>query len=159
MTVVPPKRPMTGYMLFSNDNRAKVKEKHPNVKGAAQVAKILGEMWSKAGDSVKKSYQSKYEAAKKKYDKEMEQFKKDNPDFQATRKRKAAAGKQEKGAKGKKAKKDPNAPKRPMTPFFMYSQEFREEVRKENPDVKNTDVSKILSEQWKELSDAEKKVE
>lgn len=57
-----------------------------------------------------------------------------------------------------KKKKDPNAPKRPLTAYMIFSQEHRQEVREENKDAKIGEISKILGERWKKLSDEEKKV-
>ena len=58
--------------------------------------------------------------------------------------------------KGKKAK-DPNAPKGALSAFMYFSNEVRDKIRKENPDMKLTDVSKKIGEQWKALSEEDKK--
>ena len=42
----------------------------------------------------------------------------------------------------RRAKKNPLAPKRPMSAFLKYSQTRRKLVKKENPDMSNTDVSR-----------------
>ena len=55
----------------------------------------------------------------------------------------------------KKKKKDPNAPKRNMSAYFIYSNEVRESVRSENPDAKFGDIAKIISKQYKQLSEKE----
>jgi high mobility group protein B1 len=52
--------------------------------------------------------------------------------------------------------KDPNKPKRPMTAFFVFSGEFRDEVKAQNPGSKVGDVAKILGERWRAMSDAQK---
>jgi len=67
-----------------------------------------------------------------------------------------------KEAKAKKAKpakkvKDPNAPKRPQTAFFIFLNEFRQEFKKDHPDVKGVAaVGKAGGERWKSMSEAEK---
>ena len=62
--------------------------------------------------------------------------------------------------KGKKAKKekDPNKPKKPMTAYFMYLADHREEIKAANPDAKVTEITKIASQQWKELDEETKNV-
>ncbi|KAK2966932.1 hypothetical protein RJ640_002117 [Escallonia rubra] len=62
------------------------------------------------------------------------------------------------GSKKKKPKKkkDPNAPKRAMTGFFFFSQSERENVKKSNPDIKFTEVGKVLGERWNKMSAEEK---
>jgi hypothetical protein len=58
--------------------------------------------------------------------------------------------------KTKKAR-DPNVPKRPPTSYFLFCNEKRESVKKKNPALKNTDISKELGKAWTSLSEKEKK--
>jgi high mobility group protein B3 len=57
----------------------------------------------------------------------------------------------------KRAKKDPSAPKRPMSAFLYYSQDKRRAIKEENPSLKNTEVSRILGDLWRNATDKEKK--
>lgn len=52
----------------------------------------------------------------------------------------------------KRSRKDPSAPKRPMSAFLMFAQGRRAELRAKNPELKNTEVSQILGEMWRNLS-------
>ena len=56
----------------------------------------------------------------------------------------------------KRAKKNPRAPKRPMSAFLKYSKTRRKNVKEENPNVSNTDVSRLLGELWRNASEVEK---
>lgn len=56
----------------------------------------------------------------------------------------------------RRAKKNPLAPKRPMSAFLKYSQSRRGMVKEDNPDMSNTDVSRLLGEMWRNASDKEK---
>ena len=56
----------------------------------------------------------------------------------------------------RRAKKHPGAPKRPMSAFLKFSKGRRKTVKEENPDVCNTDVSRLLGEMWRNASEAEK---
>lgn len=58
------------------------------------------------------------------------------------------------GKKGKK-KKDPNAPKRNMSAYFIYSNAVRASVKVANPDASFGDIAKIISAQYKQLSEKE----
>eukprot|EP00960_Hanusia_phi_P076417 768557-Hanusia_phi.AAC.5 len=60
-------------------------------------------------------------------------------------------------AQPKKQKKDPNAPKRPKSAWLLFCDAKRDEVVKENPDIKFTEVNGKISEIWKNLSSEEKK--
>ena len=57
--------------------------------------------------------------------------------------------------RGKKKKKDPNAPKRNMSAFFIYSNAVRPQVREEYPDAGFGEIAKIISKQYKALSEKE----
>jgi hypothetical protein len=58
--------------------------------------------------------------------------------------------------KKRRAKKHPGAPKRPMSAFLKYSQTRRAVVKKDNPDMSNTDVSRLLGEMWRNASVADR---
>lgn len=66
----------------------------------------------------------------------------------ATKKRKSS---------GKKAAKDPNRPKRNMSAYFLYSNANRARIQAENPDAKFGDIAKLISAEFKSLTDKEKK--
>lgn len=64
---------------------------------------------------------------------------------------------EEPGGKRKKAKKDPNAPKKNMTAYFLYSMAARPKVKEDYPEAGFGDIAKIISKQYKALSDKERK--
>jgi len=52
-----------------------------------------------------------------------------------------------------KKKHDPNRPKRPLTAFMRYSASRRSVIRTENNDLSMIQISKIIGEEWRGLSD------
>lgn len=56
----------------------------------------------------------------------------------------------------RRAKKHPMAPKRPMSAFLKYSQSRRTKVKADNPDMSNTDVSRLLGEMWRNATPRER---
>ncbi|KAL3909972.1 MAG: hypothetical protein SGILL_007876, partial [Bacillariaceae sp.] len=46
-------------------------------------------------------------------------------------------------------KRPKDAPKRPPSAFLNYCQRRRSELKQENPGMKNTEISKLLGEEWK----------
>ena len=56
----------------------------------------------------------------------------------------------------RRAKKHPLAPKRPMSAFLKYSQTRRKAVKVDNPDMNNTDISRLLGEMWRNASPQDK---
>ena len=71
-------------------------------------------------------------------------------------KKKAKAAKAAAKAKGKAAKGKAKAVpelKRPPNAFMLYCEAKRDKVKAENPDAKITEISKILGEKWKGISE------
>lgn len=60
--------------------------------------------------------------------------------------------------KAEKKPKDPNAPKRPPSAYILYQNEVRDALRSERPELAYKDILALISEKWKQLPDAERKV-
>merc|ERR1711939_977467 len=58
-----PKRGLSAYMFFANDQRDKVREENPGIK-FGEVGKILGEKWKGLNDKQKAPYEAKAAADK-----------------------------------------------------------------------------------------------
>ena len=54
--------------------------------------------------------------------------------------------------------KDPNAPKRPASSYLLFQNEVRKELKEQHPNLSNTDLLSMISEQWKKMSDDQKEV-
>jgi len=66
-----PKRPLSAYMLWLNDNREAIKKENPGIK-VTEVAKRGGELWRNLKDKSK--WEQKAVEAKDKYTKQMKEF-------------------------------------------------------------------------------------
>jgi len=51
------KKPLKGFMLFSQEHRPKVKEENPDI-SFGQIGKKLGEMWRALNDEEKEKYKN-----------------------------------------------------------------------------------------------------
>ncbi len=51
------KRPLTGFMLFSKENRTKVKEENPDITFGG-IGKKLGEMWRALSEKEKAAFKT-----------------------------------------------------------------------------------------------------
>ena len=58
----------------------------------------------------------------------------------------------------RKMKKDPNAPKRPPTAYMQWLNENRSELKKENPGLSITELSKVAGQKWKTVDPKAKEV-
>lgn len=155
-----PKKPKTSYFLFCDDMREQV-SKELKEKNAAKVSQELGKRWKDIDPEEKKKYDEMYANAKKEYAKDFAEYKK-NKKEESESESESEDEESDSGSKGKKKKKktkakDPNEPKRPLTAYLHFCNENRQKVKEQNPDKSMIDVTKILSAQWKSLSDEGKK--
>tara|TARA_B100001094_G_C17822927_1_gene619425 strand:+ start:206 stop:580 length:375 start_codon:yes stop_codon:yes gene_type:complete len=63
--------------------------------------------------------------------------------------------KTEKTKKSKKVKL-PGEPKRPLTGYFFFTNDRREDLKTKQPELKITEVSKVLGQEWAKLNETEK---
>merc|ERR1712183_1004419 len=121
-----PKKPLSAYFLFSQEERLKVKAENPDY-SITEVAKELGRRWATLNPALKNSYEQRYQDARKVYDQEMNHY------------------------KPQKKKKDPNAPKQPLSAYFIFSTEERLKVKDENPNFSICEVAKELGRRWADM--------
>ena len=126
-----PKRPLSAYFLFSQEERLKVKEENPEF-SITDVAKVIGRRWATVEPKTKEIYEKRYKEAKKVYDIEMESY------------------------KPNKKRKDPKAPKHPMSAYFIFSAEQRLNVKVENPSFSFTEIAKELGRRWGYMNPTDK---
>ena len=56
-----------------------------------------------------------------------------------------------------KTQKDPNAPKRPLSTFFLFSQDERPKIKKDQPALSVADIAKVIGERWRSIGDDKKR--
>ncbi|KAI9244976.1 Nhp6bp [Phascolomyces articulosus] len=64
-----PKRGLSAYMFFSQENRAQVKEENPDA-SFGTIGKLLGDKWKNMTDDDKAPYVAKAVADKERYENE-----------------------------------------------------------------------------------------
>ncbi|KAH8599063.1 putative Non-histone chromosomal protein 6 [Bisporella sp. PMI_857] len=64
-----PKRGLSAYMFFANEQRENVREENPGI-SFGQVGKVLGERWKKLSDKQRVPYEAKAAQDKKRYEDE-----------------------------------------------------------------------------------------
>jgi structure-specific recognition protein 1 len=144
-----PKRALSAYMIFSGAKRAELKETQPDL-DFKSIATEMGKAWREVED--KSEWDKKAAVEKARYDKEMEAYK--PPAALDSSDDDAGASKSPK----KKARKDPNAPKKNQSAYMHFGTAVRPKLREENPEMKMTEISKLVGAKWKEC-DAESRKE
>jgi len=143
-----PKRNMSAFFLYSNANRPRIREDNKGI-AFGQVAKLLSTEFKALSDKDRAKWEKKAAKDKARYLNEMKTY---VPPSESD----TDSDEPKRGKKQKKFK-DPNKPKRNQSSFFLYSNEVRSDVRKENPSAKFGDIAKIISVQFKALSEKERK--
>jgi len=64
-----PKRGLSAYMFFANEQRENVRSENPGI-AFGQVGKVLGERWKALSDKQRAPYEAKAAADKKRYEDE-----------------------------------------------------------------------------------------
>jgi len=136
-------------MLFLKANRADYSAKYPK-KGFGDLSRKIAEDWKKITPEKKKIYEDEHEREKEKYKKLMENYKPPTPETSDS------DSEEKKKKPRKRAKKDPNAPKKPINAYMFYTKARREGLKKQYPDLKITEISKKLGEEWKEMDKDER---
>jgi len=70
-----PKRGMTAFFFFAQDQRPTVVKAHPTWK-VSEVASELGRQWKALPEAKKKSYEAKAQVDKARYEREMKAYRK-----------------------------------------------------------------------------------
>jgi high mobility group protein B2 len=135
-----PKRNMSAFFLYSNANRARVKTENPDIK-FGQIAQLLSVEFKQISADERAKWDAKALEDKERYQRQMEHY--------------VPPDDLEDDYPKRKKKKDPNAPKRNMSAYFLYSNAIRPSVKEENPDASFGDVAKIISKQYKQLTEKE----
>ena len=157
-----PKKALTAYIFFSKEMRPRIKATmDPETKvwfrncrdeQTTEIVRIIAEKWSAMTDEEKAPYRKLAEDDKVRYNQEISNY--DGPlHIPVTRKRghqiRAPVG-ERRGVDGK------GAPKRAMSAFLYFSNSKRQEMQRDNPDMKITAISAKLGEIWREMTDEEK---
>lgn len=122
-----PKKPLSAYFLFSQEERLKVKAEFPDY-SITEVAKELGRRWATIDPTIKQSYEQRYQESRRQYEQALQAY------------------------KPQKKKKDPNAPKQPLSAYFLFSQEERLKVKAEHPNYSICEIAKELGRRWADMA-------
>ena len=126
-----PKHFKSPYVCFATAHQADVKKELGENAKVPDVTQRLGEMWRSISLEERKIWDAEAEKDKARYMREK------------------AAYKGPWKVPSKKKKKHPDAPKRPMSAFLFFSQKLRGELKAKYPEKRNTEISRMLGEMWR----------
>ena len=122
-----PKKPLSAYFLFNQEERIKVKAEFPDW-NICDVAKEVGKRWACIDPAVKISYEERYRYSRQQYEQEMQAY------------------------KPHKKTKDPNAPKQPLSAYFIFNSEERLKVKNLHPSYTICEIAKEVGRRWADMA-------
>ena len=73
-SLTPPKRPLSSYMIFVQENQAAVMEQYPHIIHRTDITRKIAELWKELPNGQKEIYEDKAATAKAKYDAEYAEY-------------------------------------------------------------------------------------
>ncbi|GAQ78043.1 High mobility group [Klebsormidium nitens] len=138
-----PARARSAFIFFTMENREKVKAQNGKL-SLPEMQKKLAEAWKELGDEQRQRYEGMAAADKIRVEAEKKVGNNDGGE----KKGKSATGKQDKGTKKVRAK----------TSYMIFCSKNRERIQKAaSPGATFGELTKALAEEWKSLSDGDKK--
>ncbi|XP_052781462.1 transcription factor A, mitochondrial-like [Mya arenaria] len=152
-----PKRPDNVYFQYRLKVKDEVDRLYPE-KSVSEKAKIYGDMYRKLPDAEKQTLAANYALLVSKYQEQIKAWKNSLSKEEITilEKQNQEKAKQKKKRKIKKLLKENEKPKRPAAPFFIFYKEHLPQ-KGEGIDGYRQAVADA-SEQWKGMSESQKKV-
>lgn len=135
-----PKAALSAYIMFGNDQRAKILKENPSLK-ITEVSKKIGDLWKNASQTTKEQYSKRAESEKKRFEKEMTAYTAKGGEIYKRRSKKE-----------KRSRKDPNAPKRALSGYIFFAQDFRSK----HSNMNITEQMSKAGEAWRAMNDSEK---
>jgi len=117
-----PKRPLSAFFLFSQDERPDIKKRNPTM-SVGDMSKEIGSKWKKASDDVKKRYEQKAAGEKQKYEVRLAEYQKSGGGGGSASAKTAAKG----GAKAVASSKKSPAKKAPAKKSSAKAKSSEEE--------------------------------
>jgi len=129
-----PRRNKSAFILFSIETRAKLKAQLGEDVNSNEMMVRLADKWKNLDKDEKNRFQNEAKLDKERYQRELDNFWKENPQELIQNRTKK------------------NHVKKPCSAYALFLKEVKEEIKKDNPKMKMADVLKIVSERWKQLN-------
>jgi hypothetical protein len=126
-----PKNPCNSYILFTSAVRESTKNANPGMKSKELMA-LMSDMWKETSKEDRAEYEAEAAVDKKRYEREMVVFETKYPN-------EARASTKSATSPGKPTK---------ATAYYCFCNEFRDLYKAQNPEMKGTEVTKLLAEKW-----------
>jgi hypothetical protein len=130
-----PRRAISSYIIFCNQNRELLKNANPSLK-TVELTKLLGQRWKALTPQEKAPYENAAAQDKLRFETESKNYVAP-PEYQ-------------------RSKRTREGPKKPLTAYLIFANANRESMKRTFPALKMTDLAKKLGERWRSLSAEER---
>lgn len=172
-----PKRNLSAYIHYCNSTRDITKVLNPKM-DFVKITKVLSANWKALSSHERALWDAKAAADKERYQRDLARYK-ETEQFARWQAMQAEGAKpaatepaapnpadsesvsdenSKKKQKKRKKIKDPNAPKKNITAFMHFSKDTRKDVKASQPDLTFGEIAKVISVNWKALSDQQRAV-
>jgi len=155
----PPRKPLNAFYFFKVDQFDATRAAHPTLT-MMEVIDVIGQKWGDLDESKRAEYQEKYEKHRDLYQESLKPrvwkppvIQKKEPQIAST-----TIATNPEIVKSVAKEEKPAPPKRPLTAFFHYVQEVRPGLKEANPELKITELTKIIANNWKEMNEEGKQI-
>jgi len=132
-----PKRPMSSYFIWMNENRDRIKEEY-GLDGIAEVSKKAGELWKEMSESDKTPWEEKNREAKERYEEEMREYHRKVEAGEIVPVEGKSKAPKKKAAAPKPAAASSSSPKKGMSKEYVDS----DDISSDSSDSDNEPISK-----------------
>jgi|SaaInlV_165m_DNA_2_1040747.scaffolds.fasta_scaffold00065_30 hypothetical protein len=148
-----PKKGRSAYIFYAKDIRPSVKKELGEDVKAIDVTKEIAARWRKIKDSPKKADKATVAKYTKIADKDKERASKEMETYEPPTDEEILAAKPKRGRKSTKKKSD--KPTKGRTAYIFYCAEHRQTTKEQNLYLQPKEITKLLSEMWKEVKEKE----
>lgn len=149
LTKLPPRRTIVKsarsvWISFLSEIRAQKRPEHANL-SFGELCKVLSPVWKQMSTEDKKPYVEAYQRDKLRYAQQMANLSEDQKKILRAHKR-------------RKRKLREGKPKASVSAYMLYVCSARPDVVKQNPDISFQEIGKTLGQQWRNLSEEDRKL-
>uniref|UniRef100_A0A3B3T8L4 Upstream binding transcription factor n=1 Tax=Paramormyrops kingsleyae TaxID=1676925 RepID=A0A3B3T8L4_9TELE len=125
-----PKKPLTAYLRFFMEKRAKYAKLHPELSNM-DLTKVLSRKYRELPERKKAKYVQEFQRDKEAFEQKVLKFREEHPDVNVKN----------------------NIPEKPKTPQQLWYNHKKKSILKTQPDANAKDIRDRLLKQWTQLSD------
>ncbi|KAJ6242080.1 high mobility group protein dsp1 [Anaeramoeba flamelloides] len=161
-----PKSRLTSYLFFNKEINNQIRNKYPDMK-FSEISREISKRWKRLTDKERQKYVDLSEQDGLRYEREMKEYLKNNPNAPIKKPRRNSTGsskRHNRSRSGKKSgrsrsgnkKKDPKKPKARKTAYNIFNADRWLSVKNKFPNKTFGEISKEVGKLWKSLTEKEK---